>query len=94
MRRSPSVARVGQAVVGPHVDPDQLGLGPHGHPGRPADQHGAAGGAGERHDDPLLGLPRPGDVVALAVVVELLVDPVGHPQQRQLAQGGEVAGRK
>ena len=30
--------------------------------------------------------------MALAVVVELLVDAVGHPQQGQLAQGGEVAG--
>ena len=32
----------GEAVVGAHVHPDQLGLGPHGHAGGPADQHGAA----------------------------------------------------
>ena len=82
----------GQAVVGSDVHADQLGLGPHGHAGRPPDEDGAAAGAGERDHHPLLGLPRPGDVVALAVVVELLVDPVGHPQQGELAQGGEVAG--
>jgi hypothetical protein len=31
-------------------------------------------------------------VVLAAVLLEVLVDPVGHPQQRQFAQRGEVAG--
>ena len=86
------VPRPGERVVGADVDPDQLGLGPHGHAGGPADEHGAAPRAGERDHHPLLGLPRPDDVVALAVVVELLVHPVGDPQQGQLPQRGEVAG--
>ena len=34
--------RIGQPVVGADVHPDELGLGAHGHPGGPADQHGAA----------------------------------------------------
>ena len=59
---------------------------------RPADQLLAAGRAGERDDDPLARLPGVGDAVGLHVVLEGLVDPVGDPQQRQLAQGGEVAG--
>ena len=35
----------------------------------------------------------PGDVVLLAVVLEGVVDPVGGPEQRELAQGVEVARR-
>ena len=89
--RQPVGSGSGEPVVGAHVDPDQLGLGAHGHPGGPAHEHGAARCAGQGHHDPLLGLPRPGDVMALAVVVELLVHAVGHPQQGQLAQRGEVA---
>ena len=51
----------------------------------------AAGRAGDRDDDPLAGLPRPVDAVGLAVLLERLVDPVGDPQQRELAQRAEVA---
>ena len=32
----------GQGVVGPDVHPDQLGFGPHGHPGGPPDEDGTA----------------------------------------------------
>ena len=42
--------------------------------------------------DPLPGLPGPADPVAGPVLREALLDPVGDPEQRQLAQGGEVAG--
>ncbi len=33
-----------------------------------------------------------GDAVAFMVALQAFVDPVGEPQQRELAQGGEVAG--
>ena len=33
-----------------------------------------------------------GDAVGLHVALEGLLDPVGDPQQRELAEGGEVAG--
>ncbi len=38
----PLTPGVRQPVVGAHVHADQLGLGPHGHARRPADQHRAA----------------------------------------------------
>ena len=78
--------------VGDDVDADQLALGPLGDAGGPADQVVGAGRAGEGDDDPLAGLPRAGDAVALAVVLQRVVDAVGDPQQRQLAQRRQVAG--
>ena len=59
---------------------------------RPADQVVVAGRPGDGHRDALARLPRCRDAVALAVVLERLVDAVGHPQQGELAQGREVAG--
>ena len=87
----PSASRR-QAVVGADVHAEQLAVGPLGDAGGPPDEVVAAGRAGEGHDHPLAGLPRLGDAVALAVLLEGVVDPVGHPQQRQLAEGAEVAG--
>ena len=82
----------GQAVVAGHVHGEQVGaLGAGGDPGGPADQRVALGAAGQRDDDALAGLPGGRDVVLGAVPVELLVDLVGEPEQRQLAQRGEVA---
>ena len=49
------------------------------------------GRARDRDQHALARLPRLGDVVALAVALEPLVDAVGEPQQRELAQRGEVA---
>ncbi len=61
---------------------------------RPARRISAAalGRPGDGDDDPLAGLPRLGDAVTLAVALQLVVDPVGHPQQRQLPEGRQVAG--
>ena len=74
------------------VDGEQVGaLGAGGDAGGPADQGVALGAAGQRDDDPLPRLPGAGDAVVGAVAVELLVDPVGQPQQGQLAQRGQVA---
>ena len=56
-----------------------------------ADEPLAVGRAGERDEDALARLPGLLDPVPLAVLGEALVDPVGEPEQRELAQRGEVA---
>ena len=71
---------------------DEVALGPGGDARRPTDQVVVAGRAGDGHRDALARLPGRGDAVALAVVLERLVDAVGHPEQRELPQGREVAG--
>ena len=65
--------------------------GPLREPGAPADQGLALGPAGDRDDDPLLGRPGVLDLVGAAVVAERVVDPVGQPEQGELAQRGQVA---
>ena len=55
------------------------------------DQHVTAGSAGQRDDDPLAGLPAPLDPVVLQVLLQVLLDPVGDPEQGDLAQRGQVA---
>ena len=50
-----------------------------------------SGAAGDGDDDALAGLPGVGDLVVGAVLGQRGVDLVGEPQQRQLAQRGEVA---
>ena len=85
------LARAGrQAAVGDDVHADQVALGPRRHPRRPPHEVVGVGRAGEGDDDALARLPRPGDAVALAVVLQGLVDLVGDPQQGQLAQRREV----
>ncbi len=84
--------RAGEALGAAHVQAQQLAVGPLGEAGGPADQHLAGRRPGERHHDPLARLPRLGDAVAAAVLLQPHVDLVGDPQQRQLAQGGEVPG--
>ncbi len=59
-------------------------------PGGPADQRRALRPAGERDHDPFAGLPHPADAVLVPVLAQRLVHPARHPQQRQLAQRGEV----
>ena len=54
-------------------------------------QRGRAGRTGERDDDSFARLPRCGDAVALAVVLQAVVDLVGQPQQGELSKGGQVA---
>ena len=82
--------RAGEPVGRPHVDAEQLTAGAHRHAGRAPQHVLAARRAGDRDDHPLAGLPGPGDAVQLAVLLERLVDPVGHPHQRELAEGAEV----
>ena len=83
--------RTRESVGRTHVHTEQLAARPHRHARAAADHVVAAGRAGDRDDDPLARLPGPGDAVQLAVLLERLVDPVGHPHQRELAQRAEVA---
>ena len=84
--------RVGEPVGAHHVHSEQVGPGvAGGDPGRPADERVALRAAGQRDDDPFPGFPGGVDAVFAAVAVELLVDLFGQPEQRELAQRGEVA---
>ena len=80
-----------QAGVGHHVDADELALGPLGDAGRPAHEVIRVGRAGQGDDDALACLPRPRDAVAVSVLVQGVVDPVGDPQQGQFTQRRQVA---
>ena len=81
-----------ESVGRDHVDGQQLGPGgPLGQPRAAADQGLALGAAGDRDDDPLLGRPGVLDLVGPSVVTERVVDPVGQPEQGELAQRGQVA---
>lgn len=85
-------ARAGQAVRAGDVHGQQLTAGAaRGDPGRAADQRRALRAAGQTHHDPLAGLPGALYPLLGTVGLQVLVDPVGRPEQRQLAQRGEVA---
>ena len=76
---------------GEHVHADEVAARAHGHAGGPPDELLAAGRAREGHDHPLARLPRLVDAVGDLVVLQGVVDLVGHPHQRQLPQRAEVA---
>ncbi len=83
----------GESVAAGDVDGEDLSPGALlGEAGGPAYEGAALGAAGQADDDALPGLPGGADVVLAPVLAEVLVDPVGGPEQRQFAQGGEVAG--
>ena len=69
---------------------DELGAGAHRDARGAAHEVVAARRAGERDEHPLLRLPALGDVVAFAVLLQVLVDAIGDPEQRELAQRREV----
>ena len=79
-----------EAVLGTHVDGEEIALRPRRHARRAAHEALAVGGARQRDDDPLARLPGPVDAVALAVVLQRVVDAVGDPEERELAQRAEV----
>ena len=82
----------GEPVGGRDVEAEQFAVRALRHARRPADQRFGARCAGDRDEHALACLPRLGDAVPLAVVLERLVDAVGNPQERELAQRREVAG--
>ena len=84
--------RTGEPLVAADVHAEQLAVGPLGDARGAADQRLGAGRPGDGDDDPLPRLPRLGDPVTLAVLLEADVDLVGDPQQGQLAERAEVAG--
>ncbi len=81
-----------EAVGGGDVDADEGAAEPSGDAGGAADELFAAAGAGDGDDDPFAGFPGVGDAVGVHVAVEAFLDPVGDPEQGELAEGGEVAG--
>ena len=81
----------GQPVAAHDVHDHQLGARLRCDPRRPAHQRLRLRAAGDGDDDALAGLPGVGDVVVGAVLGERGVDLVGQPQQRELAQRGQVA---
>jgi len=75
------------------VDGQQVTAGRPGRdPGGAPDQRLALGAAGERDDHPLPRLPGVVDAVRRAVPLQALVDLVGQPEQRELAQRVQVPG--
>ena len=83
--------RPGEPVLAADVQAEELSMGALGDARRTADQPFGAWSTGDGDDDALTRLPRLGDPVALAILLEADVDLVGNPQQGQLAQRGEVA---
>ena len=71
---------------------DEVALRPLRHARGTPDEAVAVVGAGQRDQYPLARLPRALDPVVAAVLVEGLVDAVGHPEERELAQRAEVPG--
>ncbi len=82
----------GEAVGPADVHGEQVAGGPGGDAGRPADQRVALRATGETDHDALTRLPGLHDVVLLPVDLQPGVDAIGQPEQRQLAQRGQVAG--
>ena len=91
-RSSSAAEGAASPSCGTHVHGDEVAFARCGHARGAADEPLAVGRARERDDDPLARLPRLVDAVPLPVVVERLVDAVGDPEQRELAQRAEVAG--
>ncbi len=82
-----------QPVAGGDVDGEDLpARALLGEAGGTANERTTLGAAGQAHDDAFAGLPGGADVVLAPVFLKVLVDPVRHPQQGQLAQRGEVPG--
>jgi hypothetical protein len=75
------------------VHDDHFAAGdPTGHARAPADHGFRVVVVAHRHHDPLARRPVVLDLLLFAVRVQDFFDLVGEPQQRQFAQGGEVAG--
>ncbi len=79
-----------QAVLRTHVDGQQVTLRAGRHAGRAAHEALAVRGAGQGDHNSLARLPGPVDPVALAVVLQRVVDAIGDPEERELAQRAEV----
>ena len=85
------VARLGEPVARPGSHAEQITVGTLGHAGGPTDEVVRTGGTGDGDHDTLACLPGSLDPVVLHVLLERVVDVVGHPQQGELAEGRQVA---
>ena len=81
----------GEPVVGHDVHTQELSVGPLADPCGATDQRITGRCAGEAHHDTLARLPLRVDPMAFAVLAERVVDAIGDPEERQLAERGEVA---
>ena len=79
-----------EAVLGRDVHGDEVSLYALCHARGTTDEPVAVGGAGERDEHALAGLPGPVDAVKAPVLVECLVDAVGHPEEGELPERTEV----
>ncbi len=70
---------------------EQIGATARGDTRCSPDQRLALGPTGDRDQNALPRFPRLGDLMLVPVVLQRVVDLVGHPQQRKLAQRCEVA---
>jgi len=82
----------GEAVAAQDVQHHQLAAGPGCDSAGAPDQGLALRAAGDRDDHPFAGFPGVGDLFLGAIALQGDVDLVGHPQQGQFAERGEVAG--
>ncbi len=81
-----------EPVLRNDVDGDELAVHPLRHARRPPDQALSVGRAGERDEHSLARLPGLLDPVPFPILLEALVDAVGEPGERELAEGREVSG--
>ncbi len=84
-------ARPRQAVLAAGVDAEQLAVRSLCDARGAPDEVLGSGRARDGDDDAFTRLPRLGDPVAGAVILERDIDLVRDPQQRELSKGGEVA---
>ena len=92
--REPLRGGSGEPVLRAHVDCDEIAVRALRDAGGPAHEPIAVRGSGQGHEHALSRLPRLVDPVPLAVLGEALVDAVGEPEERELAERGQVARAK
>ncbi|CNZ13034.1 Uncharacterised protein [Mycobacterium tuberculosis] len=80
-----------QAVATDNVNHHQLGAGLRRDPRCPSHQRLRLRAAGHGDDDAFPRLPRGGDLFVCAVLLQGRINLVGQPQQRDLAQRGQIA---
>ncbi len=73
------------------VHGEEFGARARSHPRGPSQQRFIGLGTRDCDDEALAGLPALFDVVIVKVLLERVLDPIGEPQERELAQRSQVA---
>ena len=81
----------GQTITTLDVNTQKIATRPPGNASRSTNERLVGGVPGDGDDHPLARLPRGFDAVRGEVVVQALLDTIGDPEQRKLAQSTEVA---